>query len=259
MPITQVVFLLTCLLSLGAGIWLGRRSADRPIWERLGIGVLPFLGCTVAWHWVVSLGFKAMATFWSKTSLAAAMGLSYGYGVAYPTAVGPIEDTFQGTVSRLAYWPAVWLGRSGFQILAVRGLSLFYFYGPAAWLFLRDEEAGPRKWGRPSLGSLLLFIAFVLLTTNYRSIRFSPTEVHADAPALALAALAVVLMVRGGGGENPWTSSLSLILAVLAVWAKQLAAPLLLIVLPAYALATGRGNDCCGGSFPGSWQGWRSS
>ncbi|AGA27864.1 hypothetical protein [Singulisphaera acidiphila] len=223
---------------------LGRASSGRPIWERLGIAVLPFLGCTVAWHWMVGLVFQAVASFWSKTSLAAAMGLAYGYKLSCPTNVGPIEDTFDGPLSALAYWPAVLLGHSGFQVLAVRGLSLFYYYGPAAWLLLRDGEGlGEReqkwRWGGPRLGSLLLFIAFVLLTTNFRSLRSSPTEMHADAPALALAASAVVLMVRGGGGQNPWTCSLALILAVLAVWGQQLAVPLLLIGLPAYALATG--------------------
>ncbi|WP_406694728.1 hypothetical protein V5E97_27120 [Singulisphaera sp. Ch08] len=245
MSITQVLFALTCVVSVGVGIGRGLASVDRPIWERFGLSVLPFLGCTVAWHWLVSLTFHSAASFRIDSSLAAAMGLSYGYWFAFPGKVGLLDGAISGPVFALAYSPAGLLNHSGFQILVSRGLSLFYYYGPAAWLLLRDGK-GPRGWRRgwrrPRMGSLLLFFAFVLLTTNIRSLRSSPTEVQADAPALALAALAVVLMVRGGGGRNPWTCAISLLFAVLAVWAKQLAVPLLLLALPAYALATGGGN-----------------
>src|SRR5262249_30052049 len=109
------------------------------------------------------------------------------------------------------------------------------YYGPAAWILL-GSEGGKR---RPSVGQVLLFLTFVLMTTNSRALRYSSTEIHADSPALGLAALAIVMMVRGGGGANPVTSTISLMLAVLAVWAKQLTVPLVLLVLPAYVLATG--------------------
>lgn len=243
MSITRIVFILTCGVAVGVGVGLSRAARGRPIWERLGIAALPFLGCTVAWHWLVSLTFHAVATFWDKTSLAAAMGLAYGYSLNRPIHRGPVEDEFNGSLSALAYAPALLLGHSGLQLLGARTLSLIYYYGPAAWLLLRNgedpRELKTRWWEGPRLGSLLLFIAFVLLTTNLRALRASPTEVHADAPALALAALAVVVMVRGGGGQNAWASSLALMLASVAVWALQLAVPLLLVALPGFALATG--------------------
>lgn len=237
MTITQTVFALTCVVSVGVGGLQFRASVGRPIWDRLGVAVLPFLGCTVLWHWVVSIAFSSMAGFWNGARLAPAMGLIYGYGLYYPATEGPISGWIYGPVSALAFLPAVLLGNSGVQILVARCLSLFYYYAPAAWLLLRQDEEGRR--GRPDVGSLLLFSAFVLLTTNSHALRYSAIEVHADAPALSLAAWAVVVMVRGGGGQNPWTCALSLMLAVLAVWAKQLTIPLLTIVLPAYALATG--------------------
>ncbi|WP_406701226.1 hypothetical protein V5E97_27115 [Singulisphaera sp. Ch08] len=232
----QAVFLLSNFAAVGWGGLLYRGSAGRPIWERLGIALTPFLVCTVVWHWVVSIAFHSMATFWNGARLAPAMGLLHGYRLYYPATEGPINGWIYGPVSSVAYLPAVLLGDAGVKILVARGLSLVYYYAPAAWLLLRGGEG--RK-GRPGVGEFLLFLMFVLLTTNSRALRYSATEVHADAPTLALAALAVVLMVRGGGGRNPWTCSLSLILAVLAVWSKQLTIPLLLVVLPAYALATG--------------------
>nr|WP_020465963.1 hypothetical protein [Singulisphaera acidiphila] len=236
MSMTQAGFVLTNLAAIGWGGLLYRGSSGRPIWERLGIAVLPFLGCTVAWHWVVSIAFQSMASFWNGARLAPAIGLLHGYRLYYPATEGPINGWIYGPISSVAYLPAALLGNAGVKVLVGRGLSLFYYYAPAAWLLLRGGEG--RK-GRPGVGEFLLFLTFVLLTTNSHALRYSATEVHADAPTLALAALAIATMVRGGGGQNPWTCSLALILAVLAVWSKQLTVPILIVVLPAYALATG--------------------
>ncbi|SIO57301.1 hypothetical protein SAMN05444166_5376 [Singulisphaera sp. GP187] len=233
---TQALFVLTNLVAIGWGGLLYRGSIGRPIWERLGVAALPFLGGTVVWHWVVSIAFQSMASFWNGMRLAPAIGLLHGYRLYYPATEGPINGWIYGPISAVAYLPAALLSNAGGQLLVARGLSLVYYHGPAAWLLLRSDE-GRKGW--PGLGEVLLFLTFVLLATNSHGLRYSATEVHADAPTLALAALAVALMVRGGGGRNPRTCSLALILAVLAVWSKQLTIPLLLVVLPAYALATG--------------------
>src|SRR5262245_26516259 len=113
----QAVFVLTNLASVGAGAQLYRVSAGRPIWERLGIAVLPFLGCMVVWHWVVNIAFSSMAGFWNGARLAPAMGLVHGYRLYYPATEGPINGWIYGPVSSLAYLPAVLLGNSGVQIL----------------------------------------------------------------------------------------------------------------------------------------------
>lgn len=245
-------FVLTNLAALGWGGLLYRDSAGRPIWERLGLAVLPYLGVTVVWHGVASIGFQTMAGFWNGARLAPAIGLMYGYRLYYPATAGPINGWIYGPISSVAYVPAAWWGNAGVMISVARGLSLFYYYAPAAWLLLGGAGVGDEgRKGRPGLGEFLLFLTFVLVTSHSRALRYSATEVHADAPTLALAALAVAVMVRGGGGRNPWTCSLALILGVLAVWSKQLTLPILVLVLPAYAVATGAFRNPVRSLLPG--------
>jgi len=257
---TRAIFILTNLVSIGLGIWWFRASVGRPIRERLALAALPFLGCTVAWHALVSVAFTSMAGFWNGARLAPAMGLTHGYRLYSPVDKGVVNGWIYGPVAALAYLAAVLVGNSGVQILAARVLSLIYYYGPAAWLIFgadrlgrtqaqnrsQDNEGqgemapGQQASGRGrQLGLVLLFLCFVVLTSNSTALRYSSTEVHADSPALALAALSVIVLVRGGGGQNPWTCTIALILGVLAVWAKQLTIPILALVLPGYAIATG--------------------
>ncbi len=175
------------------------------------------------------------------------MGLAYGYSLTRPIHQGPVEDAFNGSLSALAY--------ALLSCWVIRGCSS---WGPCAQpdLLLRAGGlAPPSKWGgllgsrrrgggRTSAGIPLVVHRLRAFDDEPPPLRASPTEVHADSPALALAALAVVVMVRGGGGQNAWTSSLALILAFVAVWALQLAVPLLLVALSGFALATGARALC---------------
>ena len=85
----------------------------------------------------------------------------------------------------------------------------------------------------------LLFAGFALLSSQSRPLRYCSTEIHADAPALGLAALAAGLMARSRPEDRPWRQAAALLLATLSVWTKQLTAPVLLIVLPFWAYLTG--------------------
>lgn len=104
-----------------------------------------------------------------------------------------------------------------------------YYYAPVAWLLLRDG-------GRSRASHWLILITFALLTCYSRPLRYASTEIHADAPALGLAALAVGVMSRARKPREQWVA---ILLATLAIWAKQLTIPILAVVLPIWAYMKG--------------------
>src|SRR5262249_35694267 len=89
------------------------------------------------------------------------------------------------------------------------------------------------------MGGVLLVSTFALLSHQCRPLHYVSTEIHADAPALALAIAAVSLMARSPSEDRPWRQATAILLASLSVWFKQLTAPIVLFVLPGWAYVTG--------------------
>ncbi|HZW31670.1 MAG TPA: hypothetical protein VFF52_13235, partial [Isosphaeraceae bacterium] len=148
---------------------------------------------------------------------------------------GPATGWIYPPLATLAYWPATLVPDPTGAVLAGRLLSLVFFFAPAAWLLLTDRGDRTRPTG---LTGVLLFGCFAMLTNQSRPLRYCSTEIHADAPALGLAAVAVGLMARSRPEDRPWRMGVALILATLSVWTKQLTAPVLVIILPLWAYLT---------------------
>src|SRR5262245_17369226 len=165
------------------------------------------------------------------------MGLGRGHALYSPLQSGPVTGWIYPPLATLAYFPATLIPDPAGAVLAGRVLSLVYFFAPAAWLLLTDADRADRsRW--TGLSGLLLFSTFALLSGQSRPLLYCSTEIHADAPALGLAAVAVGLMARSRPGDRPRAGGVALLLAWLSVWTKQLTAPILLIVLPIWALVT---------------------
>jgi hypothetical protein len=206
-----------------------RSARDRPVLERLGRASLPLTVWVVAWQWFVDVAVQPVLRLWGGARLAPAAALGRGYDLYHPQDTGPITGWLYPPGSALAYLPAAWIADPSLAEFAGRCLTLVYYYAPVVWLILTGGAGrGGARWQ--------LLVTFALLTTFSRPLHYASTEIHADAPALGLAALAVVVMGRSTSARGQW---LAVGLATLALWAKQLAIPVLAIVLPVWAYRTG--------------------
>ena len=229
MPTLSLVHGCTILATIAGGVAIFRAGAGRPMVERLAAATLPFTAAVVAWLLFATLVIKPVIGTWSAARLVAAMAVANNLEIYYPAGRGPVIGWVYPPGSALAYLPAALVPDPGLATLAGRLLSLLYYYGPAAWLLVGGGggRRGPGRWP--------LLVAFALLTYRSPALLYASTEVHADAPALGLAGLAVVLMARWG--DSPRARAAALALGVFSVWTKQLTAPVPIVVLPLWALA----------------------
>src|SRR4051812_46691128 len=226
--------LVVAALALGRGIY--RKQKDQGLSERLGAALLPLSALVILWSWLTTIGIDPVVGPWSAARLAPAMSLRHGYPLYSPPESGPVTGWIYPPLATLAYLPATLIPNPTFPVLAGRCLSLVYFFAPAAWLLMTDRTDRTHWTGT---SGALLFAGFALLSSQSRPLRYCSTEIHADAPALGLAALAAGLMARSRPGDRPWRQAAILLLATLSVWTKQLTAPVLLIVLPSWGYLTG--------------------
>jgi hypothetical protein len=227
------VVLLLGACGVGGGIF--RQGRNRGMPERLVAALLPVWMVVIAWDWLATLGFLPVISSGGTARGELSLGLRYRYQLDSPPHSGPALGGILPPIATLAYKPATLLQDATAAALVGRCLSLVSYFVPAAWILGggMDRHASPR-WVR-----WLLLATFALLTHHFEALRSCSTEIHADAPALGLAALAVGVMARSRDADDTWRRGLALILATLSVWTKQLTTPILIIVLPVWALATG--------------------
>lgn len=218
-PLWELVILEAAVLSAAVGIGAllaARGRRDRPALERLVVPALPLLVAMLVWHWIVAIGVLPYGGPWSAIRLVPSMSLRYGYRLYEPPGVGPVLGWIYPPIAPLAYMPATLFSEPGAAVIAGRCLTWIFYYAPPAWLIL---SSGAGRWMR-----LLLLISFALITSQSQGLSYCSTEIHADAPALGLAALALGVMGRSGAGAGShWGSKIgAAVLAALAVWSKQL-------------------------------------
>lgn len=157
--------------------------------------------------------------------------LSRGYPIFPDLDTGPAITSIYGPISALAYWPATWV--PFFHAVSVGVIcSLFFFFAPPAALLLKDR-AGKTK---PSALSFLALVCFVLVASLLSSLKRSALTIHADAPALGLAALACAFVYwKKAFRFEILPLFLSAFFVMAAAYSKQTAAPLLL-ALPVFIM-----------------------
>jgi hypothetical protein len=114
---------------------------------------------------------------------------------------------------------------------AAEALNILFFFLPALWMHVACRPRAPRSL----LYAFLAFFLFAFLPFLTASLRSAAFHIHADAPTLGLAAAACAVLVCARNKESLLTHLFSAFFAVLAVWSKQVAAPILL-ALPTYVL-----------------------
>ena len=145
--------------------------------------------------WIANVGFQGVVPYWSGPRLAPAMAGAHAAAPLQSGQSGPVLGWIYPPVSALAYLPAAFVPDPDLAVVAARCLSLFYYYAACGVAVLRRPGWPGRAQARPAPAVPHLRLA----SGESRPLVYSSTEVHADAPALGLAALAVLLVTRSRG------------------------------------------------------------
>ncbi|WYL99389.1 MAG: hypothetical protein HEQ19_07465 [Gloeotrichia echinulata CP02] len=175
----------------------------------------------------------APETEWNADRLAMAFFWKYKFHLYNPeNSVGPLISDMYGPLLALAYLPATIANTPTVALVLGKLTSLVFYFTPAIWLYVSET------WQKKKLTlSILALIAFFFLTTQIKALFYSAFGICADCPALGFSALACIIIYKESHkNEIPLPKLLiSAILAVLAVWTKQIAIPIL-FSLPLYIL-----------------------
>jgi hypothetical protein len=259
------------LLLYGAGLLLGLWLSVRRLARLRGQPVLDrWIGAALPLCLVVCAAFGVQALLdgpyrhWNAIRITPALSLFSGYTLYYRPDSGPVTGNIYTPLASLVYLPAAAASSPTGVIAVGTVISLLLYFAPVVWLYARLAAVPVRCWPivgricnpsgrmdglqiRPTTGNAgadpltrqaewLTLALFPLLTYNLeKSLRYSAAFIHADAPALGMAAAAAAVLYVDP--RHRWRSLFpSALLAVLAVWSKQVMAPLLL-ALPLWLLA----------------------
>ena len=215
------------LLGLAAafGVRLALRRAGASL--EAGLAVLVPMGAVAVLSYLFTRLAHGPHSYWDASRLAPALGLLRGYGLFPTLEEGPILDYMYGPMAALAFLPAALPSTPTGGVWAGIALSFLMTLSPVLWFALRGAEP------RAGLLAAAAAVSFVLLGLADEGMRLTQWRIHADAPALALAGWACALLVTSDTAPTPRRLLAISACAVLAVWAKQIAAPIV-VALPLY-------------------------
>lgn len=227
------------LASLAWGTWLFRKLSQWKWLDRLLIATAP----TVAVLLILSAFNQFLIAFstlqwgvkghWSAIRLLPSFGLTHGYQLYYDFDRGPVSGMIKGPVMALAYLPATLAHSPTVAVILGSLTSAAFYFLPILGLHFAKHRKNLRI--RNIIIASLAFIGFALFSCTSPALRYAAFSVNADAPALGLCAAACAVLYLRKRKESWSVLFLSATLAVLAVWAKQVAAPIA-IALPIYVL-----------------------
>lgn len=167
--------------------------------------------------------------------LAPTFSILAGYAPFYPMDHGPILSTMYGPLTYLFYLPCgIFYHQVTLAIMSGSILSLMAFLAPVAVILWR------RRGNLTMSRAIWLGILCTLQLLAYGSLSYSGFYIHADAPAMLFATLCILLLEGGPEGFPSWRAIfLSALCGTLAVWSKQILAPVLLPPLLTAFIAPG--------------------
>jgi hypothetical protein len=226
-------FFAVLLMGAGlAGAGLFRRTARWELADRSALAILPAAAACFAgllFHKIhASVFFNLNWVRLQKTFIAAS-----GSPLYYGPGDGPALLTLYPPVSILAYLPATWFPSPFSAVRAAETLNILFFFLPVLGMHIARRPRAPRSL----IYAILAFFSFAFLPFLTASLRSAAFHIHADAPTLGLAAAACAILVCARNRKSLLATFFSALFAVLAVWSKQVAAPILL-ALPTYVLWT---------------------
>jgi hypothetical protein len=213
------------LAAAGTGAWIHRRLSARSAVERWLAALVPLAAVAVGDRMLAVVADAAYAN-WNASRLSPALMLLQGHPLYTTLEAGVINEFLYGPVTALAYVPAALASSPAPALFAGAFIALLAFFGPMAWLHRSDPDLRGAAWAAS-------FLCFCLAAFQLGSLSEAGGLIHADAPALGLAACACACLLRRGRGDLDPMLVLAALLAALSVWTKQTLAPVVL-ALPAY-------------------------
>jgi hypothetical protein len=171
---------------------------------------------------------------WNAARFSVTYALAHGYRLYYPAQDGPILGHHYGPVSSLLYLPAAFTGSPTSSLILAAAITVIIYFLPVLFLHMRFRSSDNASSSLLCLGA---FLCFCLFTFNSPSLSYVAFSTHADAAALSLSAAACAVFPLNPDRRKTILIVLSSSLAVLAIWSKQTALPIV-FALPAYILIT---------------------
>ena len=163
----------------------------------------------------------------NASRVANAIALAKGYNILPGSDEGPLLDFMYGPMFAVAYTPAALASSPSGAIWIGILLSFLFVLVPFAWIAFTDSDQGSRLLA----GSAV--VCFGLLCSYDKALSWATWYVLADAPALAFAGCACACLQSSRGNPTDRQMGFAALFAVLAVWSKQTAAPIV-VALPLY-------------------------
>ncbi len=220
-----------CLLvSLAAAVLSWRRSQGRPLYERLTSAFLFPMAVSIAGIFLLKIQGSLFSDHnWER--LQNAFALAHGFPLYHGPNDGPALITIYGPVSVFAYLPAA-LGKTPTSAMLIAETALIcWFFIPALWLHTGKRKDDPVGQGFSAF-KFFLFFLFCYFPMISRPLRDAAFNIHVDGPTMGLMMLACAFLYFRTEKNRMVFFALSAVSAVLSVWSKQVAVPL----LPALAL-----------------------
>jgi hypothetical protein len=209
---------------LGVLLAIGAKSSS--LRTRVGLALIPVMAVLIGWDWFRSLVTEPVLTVpYSECRLTPTLALARGYSPYPPFDHGPLIGCFYPPIEVLAFLPATVFSNPTAAVLAGRCLSVFFSFAPLIWILALEVRHGRLK----TLNAAVLFIVFAVVANHLICLRYSTTEIHADAPAIALGCIALGFVGLIRGPEMNWAWYGAIIASILAAWTKQVQVFLLLV------------------------------
>lgn len=234
MPIISTILGLALIILTIRVVWASRSPDDRPLGSAWFCLLVPVLAAALYLTLLVVV-VRAPQDDWNATRLATNLGLSYGYKLYYGAGEGPITVMMYGPIAALVFRPSALAATPTGAVLIAAVINTVLVFFPVLLLNLQAGHQGPNGRIRAIAGFCMASGA-ILATKGTVEMA---TLVHADAPALGLGLLSCSVLIANDGEPGWGRVALSAGLAVAAVWAKQVEAPLIIAIGTYLALAYG--------------------
>jgi hypothetical protein len=218
----SALFLLASVL---VGVWLFRRSAGGPAFDRFIAGMAPVTGAIFLME-VVARVRSAPFWIWNDVRLARGIALSHGYRLYYDADSGPVIGTLHAPLGYLVYASLAFIESPAIALLAGSMVSVLLVFVPIGLIVLRASSPDRRLL----MVRACLFTGCGLMLFRSPALTYSAFRIHSDAAALGFGALAAIFLSHE---RQPGLRRLllSAIFVVLSIWSKQTMAPLM-VALP---------------------------
>ncbi len=165
---------------------------------------------------------------WNPIRLAPAFAIRHGQTVYPGVNDGPVSGHIYGPIAALVYLPAVFCESPVTAVRVASVIASAVFFLPVLMLFFVTAGSTRRAW----LWAMWGWLFFFLLVLRSDALSYNAFNIHAEAPALGLAAAACVLLAKTTE-RIKWHLPAAAFLAVLALESKQTLLPVL-VALPLY-------------------------